>query len=128
MIYLNAFLLGGIICLIFQIPLMFTKFGVFRILGAAFVLGSILTAFGVIGGLAEWGGGGIKVMILSAGEIAFNIGSFAVAGMWAESLTSLVILAIVVLAVLLLGVLGAMLYLITHKQAVNEAREEMGNK
>lgn len=117
MIYLNAFLLGGIICLLFQIPLMFTKLGVFKILGSGFVLGAILTAFGIVPELVKWGGGGIAVMIIDAGELVYNIGALAAKGIWPASLMVLMIFICVVLVVLLLGILAALLYLKTHKQA-----------
>jgi len=125
MIYLNAFLLGGIICLLFQIPLMFTKLGVFKILGSGFVLGAILTALGIVPELVKWGGGGITVMIIDAGELVYSIGSLAAKGNWPASLMLLIIFICVVLVVLLLGILAAMVYLKTHKQAGTKETQEV---
>ncbi|SHN58482.1 SpoVA/SpoVAEb family sporulation membrane protein [Desulfitobacterium chlororespirans] len=124
MIFLNAFILGGIMCLIFQIPLMYTKLGVFKLLGIAFILGAILTPFGVIDQLMQYASGGLNVMILAAGNVAYSIGSLAVAGIWPASLSVLVTLLGIVLFVFLCGVLGALAYLKMHKQPIMEAAKE----
>lgn len=124
MIFLNAFILGGIMCLIFQIPFMYTKLGVFKLLGTAFILGAILTPLGVIERLMQYASGGLNVMILAAGNIAYSIGSLAADGIWPASLAVVITLLCIVLFVLLCGVLGALAYLKIHKQPIPETAKE----
>ena len=66
--YLNAFLCGGILCVIGQIFIDKTKLTPARILTGYVVMGVILEAIGVYGPLAEWGGAGATVPLTGFGS------------------------------------------------------------
>jgi len=66
--YLNAFLCGGILCVIGQIFIDKTKLTPARILTCYVVAGVILEAIGVYGPLAEWGGAGATVPLTGFGS------------------------------------------------------------
>ena len=54
--FIMAFLVGGTLCLLFQIVADATKAPVPLILLVGLALGGILTPFGIMDQLAEWGG------------------------------------------------------------------------
>ena len=66
--YLNAFLCGGILCVIGQIFIDKTKLTPARILTCYVVAGVILEAIGVYSPLAEWGGAGATVPLTGFGS------------------------------------------------------------
>ena len=66
--YLNAFLCGGILCVIGQIFIDKTKLTPARILMGYVVCGVILEAIGVYGPLAQWGGAGATVPLTGFGS------------------------------------------------------------
>ena len=66
--YLNAFLCGGLLCVIGQIFIDKTKLTPARILTCYVVAGVILEAIGVYGPLAEWGGAGATVPLTGFGS------------------------------------------------------------
>lgn len=66
--YLNAFLCGGILCVIGQLFIDKTKLTPARILTGYVVMGVILEAIGVYGPLAEWGGAGATVPLTGFGS------------------------------------------------------------
>ena len=66
--YLNAFLCGGILCVIGQLFIDKTKLTPARILTGYVVTGVILEAIGVYGPLAEWGGAGATVPLTGFGS------------------------------------------------------------
>lgn len=66
--YLNAFLCGGLLCLIGQIFIDKTKLTPARILTGYVVTGVILEAIGIYGPLAEWGGAGATVPLTGFGS------------------------------------------------------------
>ena len=66
--YLNAFLCGGLLCVIGQIFIDKTKLTPARILTGYVVAGVILEAVGVYGPLAEWGGAGATVPLTGFGS------------------------------------------------------------
>ena len=66
--YLNAFLCGGILCVIGQIFIDKTKLTPARILTGYVVCGVVLEAIGVYGPLAEWGGAGATVPLTGFGS------------------------------------------------------------
>ena len=66
--YLNAFLCGGILCVIGQIFIDKTKLTPARILTCYVVAGVILEATGVYGPRAEWGGAGATVPLTGFGS------------------------------------------------------------
>jgi hypothetical protein len=80
MIYLNAFLLGGTICVIFQIMLMVSKVDPPRILIFGFFLGAILTPLGIAPALARAGQAGIAMLVVNAGQASEGTAEGLLAG------------------------------------------------
>ena len=68
MIYLKAFLVGGLICAAGQIHIDKTKLAPARILVLFVVAGVVLSAAGVYGPLAEWAGAGASVPLSGFGH------------------------------------------------------------
>jgi len=68
MIYLRAFLVGGIICAVSQVLIDKTRLTPARILSGYVVLGVILGGLGIYGPFAEWAGAGASVPILGFGN------------------------------------------------------------
>lgn len=64
---LKAFLVGGLICLIGQLLIDYTKMTPAKILVAFVVVGVVLGAIGVYGPLAEWAGAGATVPLMGFG-------------------------------------------------------------
>ena len=69
MIYLKAFLVGGLICALSQILIDRTRLTPARILSAYVVLGVALTATGLWGPVVEFAGAGATVPLLGFGHI-----------------------------------------------------------
>ena len=67
MMYLKAFLVGGVICALSQVLIDRTRLTPARILSAYVVLGVILTGVGLWGPLVEWAGCGATVPLLGFG-------------------------------------------------------------
>ena len=78
--FLMAFLVGGVLCLLFQIVLCVTKASIPNILLVGLALGGILTPFGVTAQLAEWGGAGFSIMTVGAGQAVCETMQAALAG------------------------------------------------
>lgn len=68
MIFLKAFIIGGIICLIGQILIDTTNFTPARILVTFVVLGVILGGLGIYEPLVEWAGAGASVPLTGFGN------------------------------------------------------------
>lgn len=68
MMYVKAFLVGGLICLIGQIIYDTTKYTMGHILTAMVVIGGILGGFGLYERLIEFAGAGASMPILSFGN------------------------------------------------------------
>lgn len=64
---LKAFLVGGLICLVGQVLIDFTKMTPARILVTFVVIGVVLGAIGVYGPLADWAGAGATVPLTGFG-------------------------------------------------------------
>ena len=67
--YLNAFLLGGVLCAIGQILIDKTKMTPARILTCYVVIGVILGGTGLYQHLADWGGAGATVPLTGFGHL-----------------------------------------------------------
>ncbi len=67
MMYVKAFLIGGAICTIGQILLLYTKITSARILVLFVVSGCVLTALGLYAPLVEWAGAGATVPLTGFG-------------------------------------------------------------
>ncbi len=72
MIYLRAFLVGGILCAIGQILIDKTKLTPARILVIYVLTGIILSAVGIYKPLAEWAGAGATVPLTGFGHLLAN--------------------------------------------------------
>lgn len=68
MMYITAFILGGIICALFEIFAKFTKLDPPHVLVLGIVLGALLTPFGMMAALGHWGGAGLSIMVIGAGN------------------------------------------------------------
>lgn len=64
---LKAFVVGGLICLVGQLLIDFTKMTPARILVTFVVIGVVLGAIGVYGPLADWAGAGATVPLTGFG-------------------------------------------------------------
>ena len=67
MMYVKAFLVGGIICLVSQLLIDRTRLTPARILSAYVVLGVLLGGVGLYQPLVEWAGAGATVPLLGFG-------------------------------------------------------------
>ena len=115
MSYVNAFILAGILCVVCQLLLMYTKLGVPKILILGFTIGAILTAVGIMGNLTGWGGAGMIVLVIDAGEAVFRGTIAALSGNFAVIITFLCIIC----AVTVISTLAALTYL-----KINESQIE----
>ncbi len=68
MIYLKAFVVGGLICLIGQLLIDYTKLTPARILVTFVVLGVVLGGIGVYQPLVDWAGAGATVPLTGFGN------------------------------------------------------------
>ena len=67
--YINAFWVGGLICLAAQVLIDFTKLTPARILTGCVVLGVVLSAIGLYGPLADFAGAGASVPLSGFGHL-----------------------------------------------------------
>ncbi len=70
--YLKAFVVGGLICVVGQLLIDYTKLTPARILTGFVVLGVALSALGLYGPLAEYAGAGATVPIVGFGHTLFE--------------------------------------------------------
>ncbi len=108
--YLNAFWVGGLICLAAQLLIDFTKLTPARILTGYVVLGVALSAIGLYEPLANYAGAGATVPIsgfghLMAQGVKTEIASKGALGILTGGLTSA---AAGITAAIVLGVLAAL--------------------
>ncbi len=69
MIFLKAFIIGGLICVVGQLLIDYTKLTPARILVLFVVLGVVLGGFGIYQPLAEWAGAGATVPLTGFGNM-----------------------------------------------------------
>ena len=91
--YVNAFIAGGLICVIGQILLDKTKLTAARILVLFVVAGCILGALGIYERFAEWAGAGAAVPLPGFGYLLWTgvkeqIGSRGVSGILTGGITA----------------------------------------
>ncbi len=72
MIYLNAFLLAGTLCLLGELILDNTKLTPGHVTSLFTVLGSFLAFLGIYDKLIEWGGAGATVIISNFGNMLYQ--------------------------------------------------------
>ncbi len=70
--YLKVFVVGGLICVIGQLLIDYTKLTPARILTSFVVAGVILSAVGLYGPIAEFAGAGATVPIIGFGHLLFE--------------------------------------------------------
>lgn len=70
--YLKAFVVGGLICVIGQLLIDYTKLTPARILTSFVVAGVVLSALGLYGPIAEFAGAGATVPIVGFGHLLFE--------------------------------------------------------
>lgn len=92
MIFLNAFLLSGFICMIGQIILDNTKLTPGHVTSMFTVFGAILSFFGIYQKMIEWGGAGATVVISNFGHLLYQAGvagfqEFGILGFFSGLLT-----------------------------------------
>ncbi len=110
--YLNAFLCGGILCLIGQILIDKTKLTPARILTGYVVMGVFLEAVGVYAPIAQWGGAGATVPLTGFGSnlakgVAKAVGEKGWLGVLTGGLTAT---AGGIAAAVVFGVLAALIF------------------
>lgn len=81
--YLQAFLVGGLICVVGQLLLNFTKLTSARILVLFVVAGTILGGLGLYQPLVEWGGAGATIPLTGFG---YSLAKGAIEGVTADGL------------------------------------------
>ena len=110
--YLNAFVCGGLLCVIGQIFIDKTKLTPARILTGYVVCGVVLEAIGVYGKIAEWGGAGASVPLTGFGSnlakgVAKAVGEKGWLGVFTGPLTAA---AGGIAAAMVFGFLAALLF------------------
>jgi len=113
MIYLQAFILGGLIALILQAFQQITKMSFFVLMVSGIFLGAVLTATGIMPIFTSWGGAGILLTVVDLGEGFYNGIMAALSGTFAPIITVLSIIA----CLFIFGLLSALLELKIHRTA-----------
>lgn len=110
--YLNAFLCGGILCVIGQIFIDKTRLTPARILTGYVVCGVVLEAIGVYEPLARWGGAGAAVPLTGFGSnLAKGVAKAVAEKGWLGVFTGgLTATAGGIAAAVVFGVLAALLF------------------
>jgi len=110
--YLNAFLCGGLLCVIGQIFIDRTKLTPARILTGYVVCGVVLEAIGVYGAIAQWGGAGASVPLTGFGSnLAKGVAKAVAEKGWLGVFTGgLTAAAGGIAAAVLFGVLAALIF------------------
>ena len=72
MTYLNAFLLGGLFCLLTQLLFRLTKWSIPVILTVAFCLGVVMTALGWMNVFTGFGQSGMFLLLYGGGDAAYQ--------------------------------------------------------
>lgn len=87
MLYVMAFIVGGCICLLFQIAMEFTHVSVPNLLIIGLALGGWLSLFGITQWLSAVGGCGFIIMVIGAGQALYATTMAALGGIVAPLLT-----------------------------------------
>ena len=74
MIYLNAFLFSGIVCLICEVVLDNTKLTPGHITSSVTVIGAFLSFLGIYDKIVSWCGAGATVLISNFGHMLYSSG------------------------------------------------------
>ena len=101
--FISAFIIGGFLCLIFQLFMMVTKLSVPKILIIGLFAGGILTWLGVCDFLSSTGGAGFQIMVIGAAQGVYNGCLALFAGSPIAILTILGIFAVLIVLGLVAG-------------------------
>lgn len=113
MMFINAFILGGILCALFQVFMIFTKLDPPRILILGFTLGALLSPYGMMDALSQWGGAGLPIMVMGAGNAVFGATMALLRGNFIPIVTLLCIFIILTL----IGIAAGFLRSVVTKNA-----------
>ncbi|MCI8468883.1 MAG: hypothetical protein HFJ75_05280 [Eggerthellaceae bacterium] len=113
MMFVQAFLVGGVLCALFQIALMTTKLGVPKLLICGLALGGIGTAVGFCDWLSAVGGAGFSVMVVGAAQAIFNSLTALFAGVWLPACVVVAIFAVLTV----FGLAAGAAYRALHRDA-----------
>lgn len=102
MVFLTAFVAGGIICTAFQALMMLTKIEPPKLVIASIVLGGILGASGIMAAIMSFNAAGVQVMAMGAGGAVCDATTLALSG---DPRLMILILGIY-LAVIVIGIAG----------------------
>lgn len=80
--YINAFLIGGFTCLVFQAIMMVTKLEPPKLLIFGLGLGGLLSALGIMPMLLSFNTAGMLIMAVGAGDAVFGATTLALMGDW----------------------------------------------
>lgn len=119
MMFLQAFLIGGLLCAVFQVALMFTKLGVPKLLIIGLALGGLCTPLGLCDVLANAGGAGFSVMVVGAAQAIFNSITALFHGVWLPVVVVVAIFA----ALTVFGLLAGAAYGALHQSELSTAQE-----
>ena len=100
-----AFAIGGALCLVFQVILMYSRMEVPNLLIVAFAVGAVLSAVGACDVLGEIGGGGFMITLIGAAQAIYNAAMALFAGGWMP----LCIVASIFTALTALGIVAGIL-------------------
>lgn len=109
MAILQAFLVGGLVCVLFMLAMKLFKIPPPMLLTGGICLGAILAAVGLMAPLGAFGGGGIIVMVPGAGEAMYQ-GFLALLN---GNATPIVGFTIVLLLCIVLGIIDG---IVTHNK------------
>ncbi len=119
MMFLQAFLVGGLLCAAFQVALMYTKLGVPKLLIIGLAVGGVCTAFGFCDIVAAFGGAGFSVMVVGAAQAIFNSLMALFAGVWLPICVVVAIFAVLTI----FGLFAGFVYRAIHKDDPKSASE-----
>lgn len=105
MSFVMAFIVGGLLCALFQVVMMLMKLHPPEMLIFGFALGAVLLPSGVIAWLEAVGGAGMSVMVIDAGAATFA----GLMQLFHGDLATIVTLLLVFAALIVIGVLAGML-------------------
>lgn len=111
MVYLGAFILSGLLCLIGQILISNTKIGILKLFISALVVGAIATFTGVIGPMIEFGFAGVIISVFDAGEALY--GGFLAA--FQGEATSIIVFGVMLLCIFLVAIMAGVIKKIERK-------------
>ncbi len=74
LLYLTAFITGGLITCVWELVIVITKLPMSAVLAIAWCSGTLLAPTGIMAWLSSFGGWGMNVMIMNGGQILYNVG------------------------------------------------------